>query len=200
MWLPGRCPCCNTVGPVPCTTCASEVTRPTRVPTPTGIDHLAVAFDHHGVGRELVLAWKFQHCRALEPWFAACLVHRLGDWCATGQPDLITWVPASISGRRSRGHDQSRRLATLIGRETGCATAGLIARVDRRRQAGRNRSERVADDNRFRRVRRAPRLDDVHVLVIDDVLTTGASLASVAAVLRALGAASVDAAVVSARP
>ena len=199
MWLPSRCPCCTTIGPVPCPTCAAAVSRPGRISPPAGIDRLDVAFDHDGVGRELVLAWKFRHCRELEPWFAACLLHRLAAGSAAEQPDLITWVPASIAGRRRRGHDQSRRLANLIGRDAGVAVTGLITRIDRRTQAGRTRSERVAEQNRFDPVRPSQRLDGAHLLIIDDVLTTGASLASAALVLRRLGAASVDAAVVSAR-
>jgi len=110
--------------------------------------------------------------------------------------DVVTWVPASRHQARRRGYDQGRELAVAVARPLGVRARPLLRRAGREAQAGRNRVDRLVGPSFQARVRRCP----ARVLLVDDVATTGASLARAAAVLRAAGARSVSAAVVAAVP
>lgn len=110
--------------------------------------------------------------------------------------DVVAWVPASRRHVRRRGYDQGRELAVAVARPLGLRARPLLRRAGREAQAGRNRVDRLAGPSLQARSRYAP----ARVLLVDDVATTGASLARAAASLRAAGARSVHAAVVAAVP
>ncbi len=99
----------------------------------------------------------------------------------------VVWVPASRDRRRVRGYDQGRSLARAIGHSLGLAVRPLLARAGPDAQEGRNRAERLSGPEVRCRVPRSPR----HLIVVDDVITTGASMHAVAASLRRSGAQSV---------
>ncbi len=110
--------------------------------------------------------------------------------------DVVAWVPASRRHARRRGYDQGRELAMAVARPLGLRARPLLRRAGREAQAGRNRVDRLAGPSLEVRSRQAP----ARVLLVDDVATTGASLARAAASLRAAGTRSVHAAVVAAVP
>ncbi len=95
----------------------------------------------------------------------------------------ITWVPASLSGRRARGEDQAEVLARALAAATGRPAVPRLQRADRSSRRGLDRAERL-DGIGLRAVpgRRA-------VAVVDDVITTGATLDGAVAALEAAGAA-----------
>lgn len=101
------------------------------------------------------------------------------------QPDLVTWIPASSRGRSERGYDQGRLMAGVVGRRLGLPVRRVLA-GGRSSQIGRGRAERLASDGY-----RARGAVGGRVLLIDDVITTGASMVSGAAAIRAAGATSV---------
>jgi predicted amidophosphoribosyltransferase len=107
--------------------------------------------------------------------------------------DVVAWVPASRNRRRQRGYDQGRVLARHAGRRLGVGHRRLLARPRRDAQAGRSRSDRLAGPLLVATGRCPPR-----ILLVDDVSTTGASLANAAAVLRRAGARYVAAGVLAA--
>ncbi|MDH4075469.1 MAG: phosphoribosyltransferase family protein, partial [Acidimicrobiia bacterium] len=121
--------------------------------------------------------------------------HEIGGR-GVGGIDVVTWVPASRRQARRRGYDQGRELAGAVARPLGLRARPLLRRAGREAQAGRNRVDRLAGPSLLVRGRCSP----ARVLLVDDVATTGASLARAAAVLRAAGARSVHAAVVAAVP
>lgn len=115
---------------------------------------------------------------------------------ATHEGVIVTWVPASRRQARRRGYDQGRELAVALARPLGLRARPLLRRVGGEAQAGRNRADRLVGPSLRVHGRRSP----PRVLLVDDVATTGASLARAAGALRAAGTRTVHAVVVAAVP
>jgi competence protein ComFC len=152
-----------------------------------GLDSLRAWCRYDGPGRAVVLAVKQHGRRDLARWLAA-------ELAPLAPPvDRVVWVPASSSGRQRRGYDQSALLARGLGRALG-VPAGPGLRRDHRTgsQRGRTRAERLEG-----LAVTARRPVQGRVLLVDDVVTTGASLSAAAAALRRAGAGAVHGLVVA---
>jgi len=196
MFLTTSCAGCAQPGSSPCAACAAALQPAPCPPPPPGLSQVTALFVYEGVGRDLVSALKFRHARATVDWFVHGLICRLG--ASAAEVDVVTWLPASRRQRRKRGFDQAELLGHRIAAELHCTASATLRRVDHGRQTGRSRAQRLA----------GPVLCPVgssaeaqvrcrRVLLVDDVMTTGASLAAGANTLRAIGAADVTAAVVA---
>lgn len=106
------------------------------------------------------------------------------------EAEVVTWVPLSRRRLAERGFDQARLLARSAGRRLELPVTRLLVRTsDVGPQARRGREERLAAMlGRFRAVGTPPE----RVLLVDDVLTTGATAAACAEALLAAGAGRVD--------
>ncbi|NBX34152.1 ComF family protein [bacterium] len=110
---------------------------------------------------------------------------------------ILVPVPLHAARRRERGYNQAERIAAwLAPRLPGCAVATLLVKqVATLSQTRLDRRERRANVRRAFRLAAGATIDpDRRYVVIDDVLTTGATLHACAATLRAAGAGLVDAA------
>jgi ComF family protein len=130
----------------------------------------------------------------------------LGRWAARAAAqapwadaiELVVPLPLSRRRRRERGFNQAELLAETIATHLGALLRprGLRKVVDTPPQAGLSRAQRRRNlDGVFRAAERVVR--GRRVLLVDDVLTTGASLSEAARTLRRAGARRVDAAVVA---
>ena len=161
---------------------------------------------YEGRLRELVLGFKFNSRLGqgrllagflVEAWLRAAA--RSGDGAMDrGVPDVL--VPIPLHPRRLvwRGFNQSLELARFAGRELGCAVCpGALARIrnttPQSRLPGRERLTNLA--GAF--VGDPALVSGRHVLLIDDVMTTGATVETAVRSLRRAGAARVDVAVVA---
>ena len=93
-------------------------------------------------------------------------------------------VPAAPARRRRRGFDPAAELAAALAERVELPLAPCLARRSDRRQVGRRRAERLGAPPRVRAIGPVPR----SVLLVDDVLTTGATMSACARALRAAGA------------
>src|SRR5262249_48256953 len=101
-------------------------------------------------------------------------------------PVAVTWVPLGRRRKRSRGYDQAQVLAERVAATVALPCVRLLARVvETPPQARRNASERA---NALRGAFRSARAVPESVLLVDDVLTTGATAAECARALIAGGA------------
>jgi predicted amidophosphoribosyltransferase len=95
----------------------------------------------------------------------------------------VTWAPTTLERRRARGFDPAEVLARAVARGLGVPCARLLDRRPGPPQTGLAAAARLLGP-RFVARRAAPS----RVLLVDDVATTGATLAAAAAALRGAGA------------
>jgi ComF family protein len=148
------------------------------------LEGVRAPFEMEGVARSLVHALKYRHYRAVAPTIAALMAP-----AADGLDiDLFLAVPLHRSRLKSRGFNQSELL--LKHTKWGPVGAGLARTRRTEQQVGRRLGERRANvAGAF--AYRGPRLDGLTVALVDDVVTTGATMVECARVLKDAGAARV---------
>lgn len=110
-----------------------------------------------------------------------------------GRYDLVTWVPLSKKRRRERGYDQAMLLALAAASELNCpAGRTLHKRRNTAAQSGLHEDlERRANVQDVYEAVEPAQIRDRRLLLIDDIITTGATLSACACVLRREGASDV---------
>lgn len=184
MLLATRCPLCHEVGPAPCGRCIETMEPAPALPPPPGLDAAHALLRYDGTGRELVARLKYRNARASVDWLATGMAALVAD-----APDLITWIPTSRSRRLRRGFDQAELLAAAVAERLGRPAVGLLTSLGSGPQTGRSRSDRLAGpDLSLTPIATMSRFGSrSSVLVVDDVVTTGATATAAARALRSAG-------------
>jgi ComF family protein len=154
--------------------------HPRSVPTPA-LDAAWSASAYEGVVRDLVIALKFGARLPLARRAAVAIADYAPRELLRG---VIVPVPAAPGRRRWRGFDAAEEIAAALGVRTGLEVSRCLRRAPGRRQVGRPRAERIADPPSVGLRAAAPR----RAILVDDVLTTGATLRACAGALRSGGA------------
>lgn len=146
-----------------------------------GLDRAWSSASHEGVARDLVTALKF---RRLLP--VADLIADRIQWLAPSTILSGTIVPVPTAPLRSalRGFDPAAEITAALAQRTELPFSSCLIRRGGGRQVGKRRAERIGHPPLIHASGEVPR----SVLLIDDVLTTGATLSSCARALRSAGA------------
>lgn len=188
---PPRCPCCGEAIAAQtglCTDCWHLLEVPRAGPG----DEVVAASVYNDTSRNLVLAFKYGRRLALAPMMARLIALRLG-----ALEDEWTLVPVPLHRWRlwQRGFNQSALLAREIARLTGAPVLldGLIRRKSTRKLAGLGAEARRMELAGAIAVNRGHgrRIAGARILLVDDVLTSGATSEACAVALREAGAAQV---------
>jgi ComF family protein len=186
------------LSPPGCGRCGRPLEQPVatcRDCPPGSVSWSRSAFLYAGPARNLLMRLKFSGMRsiaeALAPWMleeAARAPPR--GWSdafrGAGQQAVLSWVPLGRRRRRARGYDQAEVLCRALHRLTGWRLQRLLKRISETPpQAMRSAAERKrALRGAFRVVATPP----PRVMLVDDVLTTGATAAECADELLRAGA------------
>ncbi len=114
--------------------------------------------------------------------------------------DIISWVPLSKKGLRKRGYDQAEIIARALAEKLGVPCEKLFIKVkNNKRQSSLRREQRKANVSGAYRCTAKESLADKRILIVDDIVTTGATLSECALQLRKHGCTDVYAAAAASR-
>lgn len=152
---------------------------------------------YKGAVRESLLRFKFKglytYSKTYAKFIAKCI-----DECEVSC-DIISWVPVSALRRHMRGYDQAYLLARELAKLRGTECVRLLrkTRHNRAQSSIQDAAKRKRNAAGAYKCTAAELVRGKCILLVDDIVTTGATLSSAAAVLKAAGAASVEAATVA---
>lgn len=196
--IPALCAACGRscrAGAVLCTRCSRRLAEaePLAGRGASGLDRVWSSAVHEGVARDLVSALKF---RRLLP-VAATMAERI-EWLAPESllSGAIVPVPSARLRSLGRGFDPAAEIAAALALRTGVPLRPVLSRSDLGRQLGKRRAQRIGRPPHVHLRGEAPS----GVLLVDDVLTTGATLAACARALRGGGSIRVAAITFTRRP
>lgn len=154
--------------------------------------------EYEGKVRDSIHRFKFSGCSNYCGGYAKLLSAVIREEL-DGKYDIITWVPLSALRERERGYDQAMLLAMAAAVELGDVAVETLKKTrDVKAQStigGKDR--RAANILGAYEVTDRELVDGKHVLLIDDVITTGSTLSECARMLRMAGAESVVCATVA---
>ncbi len=188
-----RCAGCNalSVGSKTCPSC-----RHGGLPA-----HVWISVVYTGVASRLVYKYKFDHQRECSVVMASLITEGLKNnvFGTSGNVQidnfLVVPVPTATRRVRERGFDHSKLLAKQVVAKLNLQYVDVIGRVGQKAQVGASRHTRMAQSQNEYYLKNSKPITGKKILLIDDVVTTGATLKACAGLLRQGGAISVNAAV-----
>lgn len=187
--LPPRCYMCN------CLSSEFRVCKNCR--SKSRLNHTWVSTEYKDGPKTLVGKLKFSRARAAAKTIAEFMYDTV-DYLPPNT--LLMPVPTATSRVRQRGYDQSVLITKELAQKFGLPYVLALNRLGQRRQLGKNRQQRLEQLSGVFRVTSKKLIAGANIVLVDDVITTGATLETAAKTLRAAGAKHVDALVFAQTP
>jgi len=156
----------------------------------TPLRRVWVRTTYDGFGEALVRKLKFE--RAYD---AARTIAQSMSELDLPRDSILVPVPTATSRVRQRGYDQSVLIAEQLSSHTNLPCVTLLERYGQQRQTGSSRGQRQSQLSHAFAVKHKKLTGVKSIILIDDILTTGATLEIAAAVLRQSGVKRVEAVV-----
>jgi ComF family protein len=210
LW-PTRCAGCEQLGALLCERCTDALSRIDqdfacpRCGAPAGrlvctectpvyeqsvftFSQARCAVEFSEITRRIIIAYKDGGERRLASLLARLLADVIpAEWRRWA--DALTWVPADSQALRRRGFDHMELIARALAAQTGLRVLPTLMKQARADQRGLGRSQRKTNTGRIFSVGHLeallPGLQIRHLILIDDVFTTGATLDAASRALRA---------------
>ena len=169
-----------------------------RVEAPNFIEEAYAPLYYENQVRRAIIDYKFHHAAAYAKPLAE-MIRMCVELHLAGRFDYITWVPISARRMRHRGYDQSFLLAKDIAEYLRIP---LVATLRKTRHNSRQSSKKTVAARRANvigvyQICNRKEIEGKRILIIDDILTTGATLSECARMLKTAGAASLYSVVIA---
>lgn len=198
--FPPKCPICGKLlsekSEFICTTCLAALPR-----VPSGdavkVDYLSRVVSpvyYEKTVRESFLRYKFQGRSSYSTAYAVLLSETVDREFPNGVGyEYITWIPLSRKRLRKRGYDQSRLLAEKVGENLGKPVVPTLKKTRNTKVQStlKTAEERRGNISGSYTVLNSAAVRDKRILLVDDILTTGATMSECARVLLLAGAESI---------
>lgn len=163
------------------------------------LDSFTAIWYYEGSIRASLHRYKFCNARHLAPAYGRLLAMKVQKNLSDGF-DVITWVPISPWRKFLRGYDQDELLAQMLAKELGTEPVRLLRKIRHNPPQSniRDYAERKANVLNCYRAENEDLIRGKRVLLVDDILTSGATAGECARMLRRAGAKEVHCAVVAA--
>jgi ComF family protein len=174
--LPERCYHCRRISPgnLTCQTCraSSELYR------------VQARTAYNGVAKDLIWRLKSSGAQAAAKEMAVMMQGLI----SAHEEIVFVPIPTATTRVRKRGYDQAILLARALSHTTRKRYALSLRRLGQHHQVGATRLQRITQLQQAYRVVHPDLIMGAHVVLVDDVLTTGATMEAAAKVLKAAGA------------
>lgn len=155
--------------------------------------HVYVATLYEGPLKKAIKRYKYHRAQGVANVLANILEHALPSYSW----DIIVPVPSSSSSHRQRGYNPAGVIAKILAAKLNMTYGEALGRVGQEKQTGANRGKRLKQLERAFIAKRIIDVRGMRLLLVDDIVTTGATISACASVLKVSGAKSVDAAAVA---
>ncbi len=186
--FPSECANCDYIGRALCKRCLETLKFEPHVRKIEDLEIcISMYYDPNSILEKLILPFKYNHQKDI---FRLFVPHMNRALKLLYFPEKIFLVPVPLHKNREleRGYNQSEVLANYLGKKNGISVVKLIARVKNteKQSLTKSRAEREKNmQNAFELVRSIPK--DGHLVLVDDIVTSGSTLLACRKVLREAG-------------
>lgn len=179
------CPSCGRIAGQVCRDCLIRIEQASQQNLIAYHDDVIVSYMYSAEIRKIILAFKYRNMRSSLRFLGDAVADRILLERKRGltKIDVVTWAPTTDKRKTARGHDHAELIAKYFARKIDVQCIKLLTRSSDQPQTGKSREERLVGP-----IFAAHKLRSEHVLVFDDVITTGATLNSATHALYQAGA------------
>ena len=191
-FFPHQCPYCRKIirsGLTECEECLRNFPKePKKMMTPVGI--LCIApFAYEAAVRNSIIDFKFHGSSFNARSYAKAVCHAIEYYELLDDFDIITFVPLSKERRHERGFDQSELTAKYVGELLHKQSKALLQKTrQNKNQHDLNLSERIMNVKGVYAAVNTEFIKNRNILLMDDIATTGNTLAECCRILKENGA------------